>query len=239
MEIATDFHQKLTEENMPHIPGLDIYARTEPALEIGGDYLGFHKVNDSQVWFMICDAMGKGVSAGFFSVLCHMTFQSILFIHDGMTPGQLLTFTNKIMEKDFDKFGMFMTSLVGRIDLAKNSISYASAGHSQPIIFSEEEGAELLDTPDFMMGVDSHLAYTTVTMPFTKGMKFLCYTDGITDITDSNGEMVGAEPLLHTCSSQFARKGIVQSCEGIFSDAMTALGPNLQDDITMIGIESV
>ena len=70
-------------------------------------------------------------------------------------------------------------------------------------------------------------------------MKLLVYTDGATDIIGANGEPAGTEPLLYACASEFASKNIADSCGKIFEDIMKVSGPQLQDDISMIGIERV
>ena len=239
MEIAANLHKGVVSMLVPNMSGLQIYAKSQSALEVGGDYLSFHKASDHVLWFMICDAMGKGMSASFFSILSHMTFQSILFIQDNLEPGELLTMGNRILSRDFDRFEMFMTSLVGKIDLKTHVLQYASAGHCPPIIYHPRAGISLLDTEDFMLGVDSDTQYKTFSVPFRKGMRLVAYTDGLTDIVGEDGEMVGVEPLVEFCDRQFKSNDVTKSCERIFSDAIKASKGKLQDDITLIGIESV
>jgi sigma-B regulation protein RsbU (phosphoserine phosphatase) len=153
-----------------------------------------------------------------------------------ISPGGLLMLSNIIMDQDFDRFGMFMTALVGKIDLKTNTLDYASAGHCPPIIYKNGE-IEMLDTQDYMLGVDPEVEYKTYSIPFEKGDKLLAYTDGITDIIGPDGEMIGIEPLLYACSTEFKSKGVKEACEKIFTEALMVSGRNLQDDITMIGIE--
>ncbi len=239
MKTAVNMHNNIVPNAPPEIPGYLLYARSESALQIGGDYIAFHQIDDNSLWFMVCDAMGKGMSAAFFTLLAHMVFKSILHLRKDITPGKLLTITNKIMANDFDRFGMFITALTGKIDISSNRLYYASAGHCPPIIFSPGYGTEALDTQDFMMGVDSETEYKTYGIAFEKGMKLLAYTDGITDILDSSGEMIGVEPLFYACAMEFKNKNIIDASGKIFSDALIATGEHQQDDISIIGIEKL
>ena len=237
MQTAVNLYRNFLPAKAPDIEGLALFSKTEPALLVGGDHLAFLKTDDSTLWFMICDVMGKGMSAAFFSMLSHMAFKSVLFLKQDISPGELLTLANKIMANDFDRFGMFMTAFMGKINLSEDTLYYASAGHCPPILYTKENDVELLDTQDFMMGVDEVTDYRTYSQPFLKGMKLMAYTDGITDITGPTGEMAGIEPLLYACSHEFKIKGIEDACEKIFEEALIVSGKQLQDDISMIGIE--
>lgn len=237
MQTAVNLYRNFLPAKAPEIEGLSLFSKTEPALLVGGDHLAFLKTDNNILWFMICDVMGKGMSAAFFSMLSHMAFKSVLFLKKEVSPGELLTLANKIMANDFDRFGMFMTAFAGKINLSENTLYYASAGHCPPILYTEENVVELLDTQDFMMGVDEITDYRTYSRPFLKGMKLMAYTDGITDIPGPTGEMAGIEPLLYACSHEFKIKGIEEACEQIFAEALMVSGKQLQDDISMIGVE--
>ena len=237
METAATLHKGVVSTLIPNMPSLMTYAKSQSAMEVGGDYLSFRKESDSALWFMVCDAMGKGMSASFFSILSHMTFQSVLFIQDKISPGELLTKSNQIMAGDFDRFEMFMTAFVGKIDLKEGTLQYASAGHCPPIIYRPEEGVSLLFTQDYMLGVSPEMVYETFSVPFVKGSRLVAYTDGLTDIVGPDGEMVGVDPLLDACAQSFKTMNVVKACESIFSNAIAASKGTLQDDITLIGLE--
>lgn len=239
MQTAINLYRNFIPTHTPDIEGLKIFAKTEPALVVGGDLMTFFKKDDDTLWFIICDVMGKGMSAAFFSMLSHMAFKSVLHMSKDATPGQMISTVNRIMSGDFDRFGMFMTALIGKIKISEKILSYASAGHCPPIMYSDSHGAELLDTDDFMMGVNEDMEYTTHTCSFNSGMKIMAYTDGITDIVGPNGEMVGTEPLLYACSSEFESKDITDACSKIFAEALIVSGNQLQDDLSMIGIEMI
>ncbi len=241
MEIATNLQKKLILEKLPSMSELKFFIKSEPAKQVGGDYLTLYKVNNNILYLAVCDAMGKGMSASYFSLLSHMALHSIIIQQDSehMTPGQLLTLVNKVMWSDFDLFGMFMTAFIGKINLSENSLEYASAGHCQPVYYYPSSGVELLETSDFMLGVDNKIEYSDFKVSFNSGTKLLVYSDGLTDITDDSGEMVGAEPLAKACAIEFMEKDIVSASQKIYDAVVEMSKGVLQDDISMIGVEKI
>jgi sigma-B regulation protein RsbU (phosphoserine phosphatase) len=241
MEIATNLQQKLILERLPSMPGLDLYIKSESAKQVGGDYLTLYKINKNILYFAVCDAMGKGMSASYFSLLSHMALHSIVIQQNmtSMSPGEVLTLINRVMKRDFDLFGMFMTACIGKINILENSLEYASAGHCQPIYYTPSNGLEILDTLDFMLGVDMNTKYMDFKVDFHPGTKLLIYSDGLTDITDPSGDMVGVESLANACDIEFKKNNIIDSCEKIYQAVADMSGGILQDDISMIGIERV
>jgi sigma-B regulation protein RsbU (phosphoserine phosphatase) len=241
MLLATNLQKKLILKKHPQVKNLKFYSKAEPAQQVGGDYITIEKLSDSKAVIIVCDAMGKGMSASFFSLMSHMAFHSILEQQDksNITPGKLLSLANRIMFREFDLFCMFMTAFVGIIDTEQETLTYASAGHCQPIIYIPDIGIELLDTDDYMMGVEQNLEYHNFCVTFSKGMKVLVYSDGLTDFTDINGNIVGLEPLQKLCMELFQKYDITESCERIFKETVKLSGKILQDDIAIIGIESI
>ena len=239
MEIAMNLQKKLILETPPEMRDLKCYLKSEPATQVGGDYLTLYKTNEDIIYLFVSDAMGKGMSASYFSLLIHMALHSIMVQHDPVhiSPGQILTLINQIMEKDFDRFGMFMTAFIGKINLHNNSLEYASAGHTQPIYYHPSHGIEFLDTSDFMLGVDADTEYYDFQVDFKPETKLLVYSDGLTDIMDETGEIAGVEPLEKICIAEFPNHDIIHSCKKIYNTIVKKSGGTLQDDMSILGIE--
>jgi serine phosphatase RsbU (regulator of sigma subunit) len=88
-----------------------------------------------------------------------------------------------------------------------------------------------------MMGVEFDTKYDNLKVDFPLGAKLLVYSDGLTDVTDDKGEMLGIEPLLAMCDREFRGKNMNDACEAILSDMKSLVGDPFQDDISMIGVE--
>ena len=239
LQIATNLQKRLIDQTIPDVEGAKFFTKIEPAKQVGGDYLVLEKIDDTTVFIIVFDAMGKGMSASYFSLLSHMAIHSLLIQQNkkNITPGELLSLVNQVMFKDFDRFGMFMTGFIGKIDLKKNLLSYASAGHCPPILYSEKGGVEQLDTLDFMLGVENNIKYRDFYVDFLSGMKLLVYSDGLTDIIGKDEDLLGVDFLSKVCEKAFKKKNIKSSCQYIYNRVLKESGGQLQDDIAMIGVE--
>lgn len=239
--IATELQRKLILKTPPVAKGLKCHMISATAKQVGGDYATLRKMDDGTVYLAVCDAMGKGMSASYFSLMSHMAVHSVILQqHDsGVTPGGILTLINKIMASDFDLFGMFMTALVAKFVPGKNNLVYASAGHCPPIIhFPDGDGTAVLDTVDFMLGVEPDTTYADLSTPFPKGTRLLLYTDGLTDVAEHcSEETLGMAPLVAACEKELAENDIETACQNIFDAILEKTGGRVEDDVSIIGVE--
>lgn len=239
LEIAHSLQQRLCPTRVPEIPGLRLFAHVEAAREVGGDYVAVLPRRDNVVDFVVADAMGKGMSAAFFSILTHMAFHSIRFLGQDASPGSMLTAFNRIMAPDLERFDMFLTVLLGRVDVADGALYYASAGHCPPLLIDNAGDARFLRTQDFMVGVAPDTSYVDLSAGFAPGDKLLCYTDGLVDVVDPTAEVAGVEQLRRACEGT-QQQPVDAICRRLMTEAVAGAPENgILDDIALIGIERV
>ena len=239
LEIAHSLQQRLYPTSVPEISGLRLFAHVETAREVGGDYVAVLPRRDNVVDFVIADAMGKGMSAAFFSILTHMAFHSIRFLGQDASPGDMLTAFNRIMAPDLERFDMFLTVLLGRVDVVEGALYYASAGHCPPLLIDSGGEARFLQTQDFMVGVAADTTYVDLSAGFAPGVKLLCFTDGLVDAVDPAAEVSGVEQLRRACEGTQGQP-VDAVCRRLVAEAVADAPENgIQDDIAVIGIERV
>ena len=239
LDIAHDLQQQLYPRQLPQVPGLALFAQGIAARQVGGDYLAFltRRTPDGTLDFIIADAMGKGMSAAFFSILTHVACRSILDLAPARTPGEILTAFNRIMTPDFERFGMYMTCLYGRIDTRQAELRYACAGHCPPLLTPPDGRTRQLETLDYMLGVAADTVFQEGRHPFPPGSRLLAYTDGFTDVTDSEGRMRGHTALLNAWQ-QLAAQPLEAACRDLLRHALDDAPPGgLQDDIALLAID--
>ncbi len=236
LEIAHELQRNFYPVNLPRVPGLILESRIETARQVGGDYLGFAP-RESRLDFLLADAMGKGMNAAFFSVLAHMAFRSIVDLRAPLSPAEALKTLHKLIYPDLDRFGVYMTAMYGVVDARNAVFHYASAGHCAPILIAPGGEVRLLETREFMLGIRPEIRFTNFQASFPPGAKLLCYTDGLTDITDGDDNMLGIEPVLDLCRRN-AHQPVKRLCGLLLGYALeqTPSG-GLQDDVVVIGFE--
>jgi len=88
--------------------------------------------------------------------------------------------------------GMFVTMLIGIYDSKKNELLLSNAGHEPPLIYSSDGNFSNYNEAGPPLGIMSKIKYKETTIPFSKSSMYI-FTDGITEIKDPKGNMLGAE----------------------------------------------
>jgi hypothetical protein len=123
LRIARDIQMSMVPNIFPNREGLDIYAKIEPAKEVGGDLYGYLLMGDD-LYFCLGDVSGKGVPASLFMAQATRLFRTLATQH--MMPAEIATRMNAALSEDNDQ-GMFVTMFIGHIDLKKGSMDFCNA----------------------------------------------------------------------------------------------------------------
>jgi adenylate cyclase len=226
----------------PERGDIDIYARIEPAREIGGDLFDYFFIDRDRLFFFIGDVSGKGPAAALFMVMTKEVVRDAAGRHGAALERLLGDANDRIAAAsgDFSEQGgdmVFVTAFAGIANLASGEIAYASAGHDSPFVihpggplrqFETEGGPPLGAVEDFAFPVDRDR--------LEPGEFLLLYTDGVTEAQDRTGALYSAErlaALLATVPAGDAER-LVHS---VFEDVRRFAGEAEQaDDITLLAI---
>ena len=88
--------------------------------------------------------------------------------------------------------GMFVTMLIGIYDSNKKELLLSNAGHEPPLIYSKDGNFTNYTEAGPPLGIMPKVKYTETTISFSESSMYI-FTDGITEIKDPNGEMLGSE----------------------------------------------
>ena len=138
------------------------------------------------------DVSGKGVNAGIVMAKASTLFK--VFSKNEMSPQEILFETNNELAETSVQ-GMFITMVVGIYDLENQTITWANAGHQPPLIRNNQ--GEFIEYPDAgipvgIMKQESSDIFISTTISL-KDKRLFIFTDGITEIKDPSGEMLGAD----------------------------------------------
>ena len=88
--------------------------------------------------------------------------------------------------------GMFVTMLIGIYDSNKKELLISNAGHEPPLIYSKDGKFSNHTEAGPPLGIMPNISYKESIISFSESSMYI-FTDGITEIKDPNGEMLGAE----------------------------------------------
>lgn len=215
----------------PEREDVDLYAKLQPAREVGGDLYDFFIEND-KLHFIIGDVSGKGVPASLVMAVTCRLFRTIASHID--TPEGIVTSLNDALSESNDSY-MFCTAFVGILDLNSGELKYCNAGHNPPIILLPNgDVAPLKVTPNLALGIWADFKFKGESYQMQRGSTLFMYTDGITEAEDINKDLYGEERLIELMKN-FTSQSPRLITENVLNDiALHTKGAEQSDDITIL-----
>ncbi|UGQ15304.1 SpoIIE family protein phosphatase [Yinghuangia sp. ASG 101] len=180
-KIAHDLQEALLPRVLPDVPGVRVLARYLPAtrgMNIGGDFYDLIKLGPQWSAAVIGDVQGHNVAAA--ALMGQVRTAIHAHTAAGTPPDEVLARTNRLLI-DLDT-NLFASCLYARLDLARNRICFANAGHPPPLLWVPGSYARVLDVrPGLLLGVDAEAAYPLTEVDLPPGAVLVFYTDGLVE----------------------------------------------------------
>jgi serine phosphatase RsbU (regulator of sigma subunit) len=239
MTVAANIQLQLLQQKVPHVQGLDLYARSMPALQVGGDFYNFNVHKLGSLVFAVGDVSGKGLPAAMLMAMTRVVLHGAARFMPIVNPKMLLSRINEDLYDDFTELGMFATTFVGCYDPAIRKLTYANAGHS-PVIYCPHGGsAVLLEADGPAVGVLSFNLCENLSMDFLPGDVLVVATDGFSEASNAQGDLFGYERLLHSVE-QLASLRAEQIAMKMFHHIIQfSEGQDQSDDQTIVVLKGV
>ncbi len=220
--------------SFPQRKEFSIHSFYLPHYDLGGDFFDFYMINENEFYFAIADVSGKGLSAA----LLMSNFQANLHALFGtrIRLEKIINQLNEIVLKNSNG-QHFITMFLGKYHIQKKRLVYVNAGHNPPFLYlKKDKKLVLLDKGCVGIGMlDSIPKISVGKVRLNQPAKFLCYTDGVSEIRKDDMVDYGFKYIKDTVQSD---ESISQTIEKIVSDLnLTKENPNLFDDITMLGFD--
>ena len=179
---------------------MDLYARMDPARDIGGDFYDFFFSGRDRIVFLVADVSGKGVPAALFMMRAETVLKGLS--QSGRPIAEAVAEANEAL-CDGNVANMFVTVWIGELDLATGRVTCVNAGHNPPVRLRAADGSAsyVRTRPGLLLGAMPGGRYRTETFTLEPGDALYLYTDGVTEQADPRGALFGEDRLLATLSS--------------------------------------
>lgn len=216
----------------PEYKDFDLYATLESAKEVGGDLYDFFFIDDDHICFTLGDVSDKGVPASLFMVITRTLIKAVA--QQDLSPADMMFQINNTLSADNPKT-MFVTLIIGILNVRTGEVRYANGGHNPPIVVSQKEGVfyqEGISGP--LLGPIENVPYKELSLTLQPGDCLFLYTDGVTESMDSEKNLFSDERLL--AEIETLRNGDV---EDIVNGIITSIKEHVKsepqsDDIAMM-----
>ena len=131
LKIARQVQLNLLPTKLPEIAGYKIAASLKTANEVGGDLYDLIPLTKNKYLFTIGDVSGKGSSAAFYMA----QFISLLRFSPQFThvPIEIALRLNKYFSTQIADRQIFITAIIGILDINSDTITFVRAGHNPPL----------------------------------------------------------------------------------------------------------
>jgi len=224
---------------------LDIGAYTQASQAIDGDFYDFHRYNDTCVDILIGDVMGKGLPAALLAASIKSRYlraiANLMYKSRGEGPPQPQDVIGEMhgeLTPHFIGLELFATMCYLRFDNCARMVTFVDCGHTKTIHCCKDGSIQTLQSDFVPLGVCPEEIYEQRQTSFSPGDMFVCYSDGVTEASNAQGEMFGLDRLTSLVAGN--RDASPSDLIDLITSAVLdhACGTTLADDLTVLVIRA-
>jgi PAS domain S-box-containing protein len=172
---------------------MSVDAFYHPVHSIGGDFALINSLDQDHLSLLVCDVSGHGIGSAL--VANRIYSETTAHLRSGMPFLEMFRELNRFLIEEIAGSGMFVTLAAARIDAQRRSMVFAGAGHPPAMLARQGQGPLLLESRSMILGAlpEAVDATTNLEVQLQSDDRILLYTDGITEVFNSRGEMLGIE----------------------------------------------
>ena len=230
VEIVGEIQRSLLSQNKKEdfpIAGINI-----PAKVVSGDFYNFSDLGDGRYGFGVADVSGKGIKSSLLMSKASSLYRCLS--KTMFSTSELLMLLNNEICETISR-GMFVTMLVGIYDSNKKELKLSSAGHEPPLILKKDGSFTTFEEAGPPLGIMAKTKYNETKIGFDESSMYI-FTDGITEIKDPKGEMLGSDGFKDYIK-KYQEKPNNERLKIIIDDIINS-GKIQKDDLTILVVDS-
>ena len=224
-EIQKSLLSKNKDEDFP-VAGINI-----PAKVVSGDFYNFSDLGNGKYGFGVADVSGKGIKSSLLMSKASSLYRCLS--KTNFSASDLLFQLNNEICETISR-GMFVTMLIGIYDSNRKELLLSSAGHEPPLILSADGKFSNFSEAGPPLGIMPKTKYPEHKLSFENSSMYI-FTDGITEIKNPSGEMLGSEGF-ESYIKKYQSSPINERLKTMIDDILNA-GHIQKDDLTIVVID--
>ncbi len=183
--------------------GVKLDWHYKPSSELSGDCWGIQAIDDHKFAVFVVDFTGHGVGSAVNTFRLHTVMKDIAT--DSESPARYLEALN-VQLTDLIPRGQFATMNYAIIDVKGNRLTYASAGHTSPII-GDARTRELTvgDPSGLPLGISKSATYTDHELALNPGDFLFQYSDALIETPGDTSPPLEEEGLVDLVDKAFTK----------------------------------
>jgi len=231
LSLARTIQESFLPKVFPANPAFEVFAKTLPARQVGGDFYSVFDLGNNRFGFAIGDVSGKGVAAAIFMARILSDLEVTARDEKNLaSPAAVITALNHTLFTRKNT-NMFVTLLFAVLDTNLKKISLASAGHPYPYLLKPDNNWQEIKTLNGLpAGIAKDARYGDLTVKVEKDDLFFCFTDALSEMPGK--EKKSFIPTALACIQNHSGN-LEESGEDVFT-ALKSFSPAAYDDATLL-----
>ncbi len=193
IKLARKIQQRFLPKPIALPRNIELYGELKQSKSVGGDLYEYFLIGH-KLYFAIGDVSGKGVPAALYMASIIKLFRYVASRQD--STAEICNTINAHM-CDNNEDDMYVTMVIGIMDINTGIITFTNAGHPRPLIIHQNGQVHTLNKyTDVPIGILEDYKFSEFTYTLRKGCQILLFTDGITDAENINGNFFGEARLM-------------------------------------------
>lgn len=163
----------------------------EPSAALGGDLIGYHRLDDSHSAFYLLDVCGHGVGAALHSAAAVNALRKEALPETDFTdPAQVLGRLNVTFPME-DHGGMYFSLWYGVYDESARRLNFAAAGHPPALLLrhADPETAAELHVRNPAIGMLESRKFNAESIGVAPGDRVVVFSDGAFEVETGDGKL--------------------------------------------------
>jgi len=237
---AAQVQQSLLPEADPSLKAFQLASAALPARSISGDFYDFVLQDPTILDVLIADVSGKGFPSALMTSSARTLFRH--GTEAGKNPSTQLCGINKALYEDCRRTSMFLTAQLLRLDLDFGTVTYASCGHTEALVWKHlEDRVVRIGSTAIPIGIMEDIDIGELAFALLPGDFILLYSDGVTEAASSRGELFGTERLVQHFERLVTQLTDAQNvASALVNEVRTFSGSRiLSDDLTLLALKAL
>lgn len=237
LEAARTIQTRLLPDRALTAGRVTIEGFNEPSAGVSGDYYDFFPLDEGRFGFIIADVTGHGLPAALIMANLQAAVRVALVREAKLS--ELAARVNRLVCQNTDSH-VFITGIVGVVDVNARRVEYISAGHPGPLMLAGGKANSTDNENSLPLGVEPGEQFVVHRLDIRPGpATLLFYTDGLVEASNLAGDQLGLEAVIRHMerTNDLSSAGVIRSARAMLRDYLD--GAPRADDMTLLAVNFV
>ena len=231
LEMAATVQASMLPAEKP-LEKIDVAVEYRPCSRVSGDLYQMGMLNDNDLYILIADISGHGVSAGLVGAMVNMSLSKMDFLT--MHPAEVLQRISTEIEPL--RGAHYLTAVFLKISLLDREIRFSNGAHVSPILISPGKKILRLEPTGGIIGVEEFANFQQKKARYSQQTRLVLFTDCIVEHKNEQGEEFSEGRLIEILLSTASLD--VDHARGEVLAGLQKFNPlPYSDDLTLIIID--